>query len=104
MNFANSLLGLDNVLFDSKTSRTRICVNLGLFWTIFSPTDFVQVKAVAPGGIVSLTNCLTEAPECCYLAAGRFLQAVRLHSAARMLKTEFDDDEVLNLHRPGAQG
>ncbi len=60
INFANNnLLGSANFLPDYKTSKTRVCVtvgmmttgydctdilNLGLFRPIFSPTDFIQIK------------------------------------------------------------
>lgn len=59
-NFANNnLLGSGNVLSGYRTSKTRVCVtvgmmttgydcpdilNLGLFRPIFSPTDFIQIK------------------------------------------------------------
>ena len=60
INFANNnLMGSGNILPDYHTSKTRVCVtvgmmttgydctdilNLGLFRPIFSPTDFVQIK------------------------------------------------------------
>ena len=60
INFANNnLMGSGNVLSAYRTSKTRVCVtvgmmttgydctdilNLGLFRPIFSPTDFVQIK------------------------------------------------------------
>ena len=60
INFANNnLKGSGNILPDYSTSKTRVCVtvgmmttgydctdilNLGLFRPIFSPTDFVQIK------------------------------------------------------------
>ena len=60
INFANNnLMGSGNILPDYSTSKTRVCVtvgmmttgydctdilNLGLFRPIFSPTDFVQIK------------------------------------------------------------
>ena len=60
INFANNnLLGSANFLDAYKTSKTRVCVtvgmmttgydctdilNLGLFRPIFSPTDFIQIK------------------------------------------------------------
>ena len=60
INFANNnLMGSSNFLPSYKTSKTRVCVtvgmmttgydctdilNLGLFRPIFSPTDFVQIK------------------------------------------------------------
>ena len=60
INFANNnLMGSGNLLSSYRTSKTRVCVtvgmmttgydctdilNLGLFRPIFSPTDFVQIK------------------------------------------------------------
>jgi len=58
----NNLLGSANFLLAYKTSKARVCVtvgmmttgydctdilNLGLFRPIFSPTDFIQIKAPA---------------------------------------------------------
>ena len=76
INFGNNnLMGSGNILPDYSTSKTRVCVtvgmmttgydctdilNLGLFRPIFSPTDFVQIKGGERAGIAFWISCATS--------------------------------------------
>lgn len=115
-NFANNnLLGSGNVLPSYRTSKTRVCVtvgmmttgydcpdilNLGLFRPIFSPTDFIQIKGrgTRPYNFLeqlfdeSLKREVTQPQKTAFKLFDFF-------GNCEYFETEFNYDEILTLPR-----
>jgi type I restriction enzyme R subunit len=121
INFTNNkLLGSENFLPTYKTSKTRVCVtvgmmttgydcpdllNLGLFRPIFSPTDFIQIKGrgtrkhnfLEELGDVSLKEDIKAAEKTAFKLFDFFANC-------QYFEEEFNYDEVVSLPPPGGPG
>ena len=116
-NFANNNLnGFANFMSSYRTSRTRVCVtvgmmttgydctdilNLGLFRPIFSPTDFVQIKGRGTRRHnfreQLLDSALVEEDPAQQKSAFKLFD---FFANCEYFETEFNYDEVLELPRP----
>ena len=117
VNFANNnLLGSGNFIPAYKTSKTRVCVtvgmmttgydctdiiNIGLFRPIFSPTDFIQIKGRGTRKHDFLEQLFDDA-----IRAGvtqpqkTAFKLFDFFANCEYFETEFNYDEVLKLPRP----
>ena len=114
INFANNnLMGSGNILPDYHTSKTRVCVtvgmmttgydctdilNLGLFRPIFSPTDFVQIKGRGTRRHSFLEQLRDERlKEDMAQPEKTEFMLFDFFGNCEYFETEFDYDQVLNL-------
>ena len=114
INFANNnLMGSGNILPDYSTSKTRVCVtvgmmttgydctdilNLGLFRPIFSPTDFVQIKGRGTRRHSFLEQLRDERlKEDVAQPEKTEFKLFDFFGNCEYFETEFDYDQVLNL-------
>lgn len=119
VNFANNNLGgSENRIAGYKTSKTRVCVtvgmmttgydctdllNLGLFRPIFSPSEFVQIKGRGTRPHEFLNELHNDA------LRGEIGQPKKssyklfdFFATCEYFESEFDYDEVLKLPKPGS--
>ena len=118
VNFANNnLLGFANFRPGYRTSKTRICVtvgmmttgydctdilNLGLFRPIFSPTDFVQIKGRGTRRHDFRDELLDDRLDSVAEAQKTAFKLFDFFGNCEYFETEFNYDEVLKLPRPRA--
>ncbi len=121
INFSNNnLLGSANFLPAYKTSKTRVCVtvgmmttgydctdilNLGLFRPIFSPTDFIQIKGRGTRKHNFLEQLFDDSIKDGVLQPQK--SAYKLFdffANCEYFEEEFNYDEVLKLPRPKGKG
>ncbi len=120
INFSNNnLRGTGNFISAYKTSKTRVCVtvgmmttgydctdilNLGLFRPIFSPTDFIQIK----GRGTRIHNFLDELfdeslKRSVAQSAKTAFKLFDFFANCEYFEEEFNYDEVLKLPRPNGK-
>ena len=121
INFANNNLhGSGNFLDSYRTSKTRVCVtvgmmttgydcpdilNLGLFRPIFSPTDFIQIK-----GRGTRKHCFFDQQLGDYIPMGYVMEPEKtafklfdFFANCEYFETDFDYDETLKLPQRPSQ-
>ena len=119
INFANNnLLGSGNFLTSYRTSKTRVCVtvgmmttgydctdilNIGLFRPIFSPTDFVQIKGrgTRRHSFLEQLHDLGIAESVAQPDKTSF-KLFDFFGNCEYFETEFNYDDVIELPRPRA--
>lgn len=121
INFTNNkLLGTANFLPAYKTSKTRVCVtvgmmttgydcpdilNLGLFRPIFSPTDFIQIKGRGTRKHNFLEELQDKALKAdlgeCQKTAYKLFD---FFANCQYFEEEFNYDEIIKLPQPGPGG
>ncbi len=110
INFANNNLnGYTKFLENYKTSKTRICVTVGMMTTgydcqdilnialmrpIFSPTDFIQIKG---RGTRKFTFKYTDAYNEIYKKTKEHFKLFDFFANCEYFEEKFDYDEILNL-------
>lgn len=115
----NNLSGYSKFLEGYKTSKTRICVTVGMMTTgydcedllniglcrpIFSPTDFIQIKGRGTRTFTftykTRANGLDETHE----AAKDTFKLFDFFANCEYFEEKFDYDEVIKLPEPSSQG
>lgn len=121
INFTNNnLLGSANFLPTYKTSKTRVCVtvgmmttgydcpdllNLGLFRPIFSPTDFIQIKGRGTRRHNFLEQLFDdELKEIAREPRKKSFKLLDFFANCEYFEEGYNYDEVLKLPKPKEQG
>lgn len=120
INFTNNnLSGSENFLPSYKTSKTRICVtvgmmttgydcpdllNLGLFRPIFSPTDFIQIKGRGTRTHNFLEELFDESIKTAIKDPTKVTyKLIDFFANCEYFEEEFDYDEIIQLPRQSEQ-
>jgi len=121
INFSNNVLsGSANFLNTYRTSKTRVCVtvgmmttgydctdilNLGLFRPIFSPTDFIQIKGRGTRKHNFLDQLFDErAKDSVKEPEKKTFKLFDFFANCEYFEEEFNYDEVLKLPLPNGKG
>ena len=121
INFANNkLLGEENFIPAYKTSKTRVCVtvgmmttgydctdilNLALFRPIFSPQDFIQIKGRGTRRHNFLDQLFDESIKDGVVEAQKTtFKLFDFFANCEYFEEVYDYDEVIKLPKPGSKG
>ncbi len=115
----NNLSGTTEFLEGYKSSKTRVCVtvgmmttgydcedllNIGLMRPIFSPTDFIQIKGRGTRKHDFVFKERNGGQECIHQVAKETFKLFDFFGNCEYFEEKFDYDEVLKLPRPQKQG
>ena len=114
----NNLSGYSKFLEGYKTSKTRICVtvgmmttgydcedllNIGLFRPIFSPTDFIQIKGRGTRTFTFTYKTRANSQDEIHEAAKDTFKLFDFFGNCEYFEEKFDYDEVIRLPKPASQ-
>lgn len=114
----NNLSGNSKFVEEYKTSKTRICVtvgmmttgydcedilNIGLFRPIFSPTDFIQIKGRGTRTYTFTYKTRTNSEDEIHEAAKDTFKLFDFFGNCEYFEEKFDYDEVIKLPNPASK-
>lgn len=114
----NNLSGYSKFLEGYKTSKTRICVtvgmmttgydcedllNIGLFRPIFSPTDFIQIKGRGTRTFIFTYKTRANGVDEIHEAPKDTFKLFDFFGNCEYFEEKFDYDEVIKLPKPTSQ-
>ena len=115
----NNLSGHSNFLEGYKTSKTRICVtvgmmttgydcedilNIGLFRPIFSPTDFIQIKGRGTRTFTFTYKTRANGLDEIHEEAKNTFKLFDFFANCEYFEEKFNYDEVIKLPKPDSKG
>ena len=115
----NNLSGYSKTLEGYKTSKTRICVtvgmmttgydcedllNIGLFRPIFSPTDFIQIKGRGTRTFTFFYKTRANGVDEIHEATKDTFKLFDFFGNCEYFEEKFDYDEVIKLPKPASKG
>ncbi|MCD6307696.1 MAG: DEAD/DEAH box helicase family protein, partial [Candidatus Latescibacteria bacterium] len=115
----NNLNGLTRFLTGYKTSKTRVCVTVGMMTTgydctdilnlalmrpVFSPTDFVQIKGRGTRKHTFSYTGKVDGERIERKADKEYFKLFDFFATCEYFEEEFDYDEVLGLPKEGSDG
>lgn len=115
----NNLSGYSGFLEGYKTSKTRICVtvgmmttgydcedllNIGLFRPIFSPTDFIQIKGRGTRTFIFTYKTRANGLDEIYEKPKDTFKLFDFFGNCEYFEEKFNYDEVINLPKPVTKG
>lgn len=120
INFQNNNLSGDSKFLEGyKTSKTRICVtvgmmttgydcedllNIGLFRPIFSPTDFIQIKGRGTRTYTFIYKTKATGSDETHEAKKDTFKLFDFFGNCEYFEEKFDYDEVIKLPKPTSKG